>query len=78
MCELGAGTGGLTRDTFPLLDFDPNCELLQYTATDISSVWGPRLLEKMKSSKMRFKACALFIIALGRCKNTAHSFTFMS
>lgn len=57
MCELGAGTGGLTRDAFPLLDFDPNCELLQYTATDISSVWAPRLLEKMTSTKLRFKAC---------------------
>lgn len=56
MCEVGTGTGGLTRDAFPVLDFDANCELLQYTATDISNVWAPRLLAKVKSSKIRFKA----------------------
>ncbi len=56
VCEVGTGTGGLTRDAFPVLDFDANCELLQYTATDISNVWAPRLLAKVKSSKIRFKA----------------------
>lgn len=58
VCEVGTGTGGLTRDAFPVLDFDANCELLQYTATDISNVWAPRLLAKVKSSKIRFKARA--------------------
>ena len=55
MCEVGAGTGGLTRDAFPILDVDNNCELLQYTATDISNVWAPKLLESIGSSKMQFK-----------------------
>ena len=56
VCEVGAGTGGLTRDAFPILDVDNNCELLQYTATDISNVWAPKLLESIGSSKMQFKA----------------------
>ncbi len=56
MCEVGAGTGGLTRDAFPTLDVDNHCELLQYTATDISNVWAPKLLESIGSSKMQFKA----------------------
>ncbi len=56
MCEVGAGTGGLTRDAFPILDVDNHCELLQYTATDISAVWAPKLLESIGSSKMQFKA----------------------
>ena len=56
VCEVGAGTGGLTRDAFPRLDMDNNCEMLQYTATDISSVWAPRLLESISSAKLQFKA----------------------
>ena len=56
VCEVGAGTGGLTRDAFPTLDVDNNCELLQYTATDISSVWAPRLLESINTTKLQFKA----------------------
>ena len=56
MCEVGAGTGGLTRDAFPTLDVDNNCEILQYTATDISSVWAPRLLESINTTKLQFKA----------------------
>jgi len=56
VCEVGAGTGGLTRDAFPILDVDNHCEVLQYTATDISAVWAPRLLESFSTSKLQFKA----------------------
>ena len=56
MCEVGAGTGGMTRDAFPTLDVDNNCEILQYTATDISNVWAPRLLESINTTKLQFKA----------------------
>ena len=56
VCEVGAGTGGLTRDAFPTLDVDNNCEILQYTATDISAVWAPRLLESINTTKLQFKA----------------------
>ncbi len=58
VCEVGAGTGGLTRDAFPILDVDNHCEVLQYTATDISAVWAPRLLESFNTSKLQFKARA--------------------
>lgn len=59
VCEVGAGSGGLTRDAFPILDMDGNVEILQYTATDISRGWASRLLDSVKSPKMQFKARAI-------------------
>lgn len=71
MCEVGAGTGGMTRDAFPTLDVDNNCEILQYTATDISSVWAPRLLESINTTKLQFKARTTFAFScVDTCDNS--------
>ena len=52
---MGAGTGGLTRDVFGMLDMDAMCELLQYTATDISAVWAQRLKDRIAKPNFQFK-----------------------
>lgn len=36
MIEMGAGTGSLTGQAYPMLNEGANSELLQYTCTDIS------------------------------------------
>ena len=61
----------MTRDAFPTLDVDNNCEILQYTATDISNVWAPRLLESINTTKLQFKACTSFAFScLDTCDNS--------
>ena len=54
--EMGAGTGGLTKDALPLLDCDLHHELLRYCATDITSAFSTGLIESVKSPKLVFKA----------------------
>ena len=53
--EVGAGTGGLTRDALPLLDDGLNAELLQYTATDITHAFSSSLLESVRNPKLQAK-----------------------
>ena len=53
--EVGAGTGGLTRDALPLLDDGLNAELLQYTATDITNAFSSSLLDSVRSPKLQSK-----------------------
>ena len=57
-CEVGAGSGGLTRDVFGMLDADNHCELLQYTATDISAAWAQRLKDRIAKPSFQFKVRA--------------------
>ena len=54
--EMGAGTGGLTKDALPMLDCDLHHELLRYCATDITSAFSTGLIESVKSPKLVFKA----------------------
>ena len=56
--EMGAGTGGLTKDALPLLDCDLHHELLRYCATDITSAFSTGLIDAVKSPKLVFKARA--------------------
>lgn len=65
--EMGAGTGGLTKDALPLLDTDLHHELLRYCATDITSAFSTGLIEAVKSPKLVFKARPLFIIPRACC-----------
>ena len=53
--EVGAGAGGLTKDALPLLDDGLNAELLQYTATDVTSASSGSLLDAVRSPKLQFK-----------------------
>ena len=70
-CEVGAGTGGLTRDVFALLDGDNHCELLQYTATDASADGAQRLRDRIAKPSFQTKvrthlACASLCL-FGQC-----------
>ena len=55
MAEVGAGTGGFTRQVIAELDRSPFSELRIYTATDITPAFGPNLLQLVNNSKLEFK-----------------------
>ena len=55
--EIGAGTGGFTRQVIAELDRSPFSELRSYTATDITPAFGPSLLQLVNNSKLEFKVC---------------------
>jgi fatty acid synthase len=56
VAEIGAGTGGFTRQVIAELDRSPFSELRSYTATDITPAFGPNLLQLVNNSKLDFKA----------------------
>ena len=55
VAEIGAGTGGLTREAFGILDTNSHCEMLAYMASDVSHGWAPQLLEAIGSPKCKFE-----------------------
>lgn len=55
VAEVGAGTGGFTRQVIAELDRSPFSELRSYTATDITPAFGPNLLQLVNNSKLEFK-----------------------
>ncbi|CAK0786732.1 hypothetical protein CVIRNUC_009946 [Coccomyxa viridis] len=55
VAEVGAGTGGFTRQVIAELDRSPFSELRGYTATDITPAFGPNLLQLVNNSKLEFK-----------------------
>ncbi|EIE23140.1 hypothetical protein COCSUDRAFT_47508 [Coccomyxa subellipsoidea C-169] len=55
VAEIGAGTGGFTRQVIAELDRSPFSELRGYTATDITPAFGPNLLQMVGNSKLEFK-----------------------
>ncbi|EIE22203.1 ketoacyl-synt-domain-containing protein [Coccomyxa subellipsoidea C-169] len=55
VAEIGAGTGGFTRQVFAELNQSPFSELRGYTATDITPGFGPNLLQMISNPKLDFK-----------------------
>jgi fatty acid synthase len=53
--EMGAGTGGLTKDALEMFEMDMHRELLRYCATDITSAFSTGLLDAVRSPKLTFK-----------------------
>ena len=81
VAEVGAGTGGFTRQVIAELDRSPFSELRSYTATDITPAFGPNLLQLVNNSKLEFKVgcqnwCSLYLHLLlcpkHACKAICH------
>ncbi|EIE19942.1 hypothetical protein COCSUDRAFT_58179 [Coccomyxa subellipsoidea C-169] len=53
--EVGAGTGGFTRQVIDELDRCPYSQLLKYVATDVSASWGAALTKSLKVPALEFK-----------------------
>ena len=55
MIELGAGTGSLTGQAYPILNEAANSELLQYTCTDISDSAASKISNVVRAPNVAFK-----------------------
>ncbi|KAK9916399.1 hypothetical protein WJX75_002178 [Coccomyxa subellipsoidea] len=53
--EVGAGTGGFTRQVIDELDCCPYSQLRKYVATDVSASWGAALMSSLKVPALEFK-----------------------
>ncbi|KAK9826437.1 hypothetical protein WJX81_005723 [Elliptochloris bilobata] len=53
--EVGAGTGGFTRQVLDRLDRNATTELVRYTATDVTASFGQALLGGLASPKLAFQ-----------------------
>ena len=53
--EVGAGTGGFTRQVLDRLDRNATTELVRYTATDVTPSFRPALLAGLASPKLAFQ-----------------------
>ena len=53
--EMGAGTGCLTGQAYPMLNEGANSELLQYTCTDISDSAASKIQNVVRAPNVGFK-----------------------